>query len=65
MLCPWYTTDIVARVAARENPPFRPSVSEQECPVELLDLMQRSWADNPDERPTFHAIRQIIRSIRK
>ncbi|XP_046997916.1 atrial natriuretic peptide receptor 1-like [Schistocerca americana] len=57
--------EIVSRVAAREVPPFRPDVGEQDCPSELLDLMHQSWSDNPDDRPTFQSIRQVIRSIRK
>jgi hypothetical protein len=27
--------------------------------------MERCWADNPDDRPTFEMIRSIIRCIRK
>ncbi|XP_066996048.1 atrial natriuretic peptide receptor 1 [Anabrus simplex] len=57
--------DIVTRVAAHENPPFRPIVLSEDCPVELVELMERCWSENPDDRPTFHAIRTIIRTIRK
>jgi hypothetical protein len=28
-------------------------------------LMERCWADSPDDRPTFEMIRSIIRCIRK
>ncbi|XP_069678523.1 atrial natriuretic peptide receptor 1 isoform X2 [Periplaneta americana] len=57
--------EIIARVAARENPPFRPVVGNRDCPEELTELMERCWADNPDDRPTFETIRGIIRCIRK
>jgi atrial natriuretic peptide receptor A len=58
-------TEIIVRVAARETPPFRPVVGNRDCPEELTELMERSWSDNPDERPTFEMIRSIIRCIRK
>jgi atrial natriuretic peptide receptor A len=57
--------EIIARVAARENPPFRPVVGTRDCPEELTVLMERCWADSPDDRPTFEMIRSIIRCIRK
>lgn len=57
--------EIIARVAARENPPFRPVVGTRDCPEELAELMERCWSDNPEDRPTFEMIRSIIRNIRK
>jgi atrial natriuretic peptide receptor A len=57
--------EIIARVAARETPPFRPVVGTRDCPEELMELMERCWADGPDDRPTFDTIRSIIRCIRK
>jgi atrial natriuretic peptide receptor A len=62
---PFGGAEIIARVAARENPPFRPVVGTRDCPEELTDLMERCWLDNPEERPTFEMIRSIIRNIRK
>jgi atrial natriuretic peptide receptor A len=57
--------EIIARVAARENPPFRPVVGTRDCPEALTDLMERCWLDNPEERPSFEMIRSTIRNIRK
>nr|CAD7203737.1 unnamed protein product [Timema douglasi] len=56
--------DILSRVVSREVPPFRPTVGNRACQEDLLELMERSWADNPDDRPTFEAIRGVIRYIR-
>lgn len=61
----WWCAEIIARVAARENPPFRPVVGTRDCPEELAELMERCWSDSPDDRPTFEMIRSIIRNIRK
>ncbi|XP_076267348.1 atrial natriuretic peptide receptor 1 [Rhynchophorus ferrugineus] len=55
--------EIIARVASRENPPFRPAVSQRDCPEELLELMERCWTDNPEDRPTFESIRVNLKSI--
>jgi hypothetical protein len=62
---PFGGAEIIARVAARENPPFRPVVGTRDCPEELTELMERCWLDSPEDRPTFEMIRSIIRNIRK
>ncbi|XP_075215398.1 atrial natriuretic peptide receptor 1 [Lycorma delicatula] len=57
--------EIVERVQAKENPPFRPDISGRDCPDDLLDLMERCWTDSPEERPSFEVIRGIIHRIMK
>ncbi|XP_043512198.1 atrial natriuretic peptide receptor 1 isoform X1 [Frieseomelitta varia] len=57
--------EIVGRVAASEMPPFRPEVTPKDCPPDILSLMEKCWNEIPEERPTFHAIRETIRSIMK
>ncbi|XP_023309722.1 atrial natriuretic peptide receptor 1 [Anoplophora glabripennis] len=57
--------EIIARVAARENPPFRPAVTLRDCPEELVELMEKCWNDNPEERPPFESIRLSLRNIMK
>lgn len=52
-------------MAARENPPFRPAIGRRDCPEDLIELMERCWSDNPDDRPTFETIRGIVRYIMK
>jgi hypothetical protein len=61
-----FCTDVVARVAAREMPPFRPAVAARDGQEEdLKELMERCWADLPDERPSFEAVRTVIRRLMK
>ncbi|PBC26770.1 Atrial natriuretic peptide receptor [Apis cerana cerana] len=57
--------EIVSRVAASETPPFRPEVAPKDCPPDILSLMEKCWNEIPEERPTFHAIRETIRGIMK
>jgi len=59
-------TEVVGRVAAREMPPFRPAVAARDGQEEdLKELMERCWADVPDERPSFEAVRTVIRRLMK
>ncbi|CAG9860421.1 unnamed protein product [Phyllotreta striolata] len=52
--------DIILRVAMRESPPFRPIVQVLDCPEKLTELMQISWSDMPDDRPTFPQIQNHL-----
>lgn len=56
---------IVSKVSASENPPFRPEVALKDCPPDILSLMEKCWHEVPEERPTFHTIRGTIRGIMK
>lgn len=56
---------IISRIIAHEVPPFRPSIGSHDCPPDLLELMEKCWADNPDDRPTFCTIRSMVRDIMK
>lgn len=60
-----FVTEIITRVAARETPPFRPAIGTRDCPDDLIELMERCWSDNPEDRPTFETIRGTIRFIMK
>lgn len=60
-----FLLEIITRVAARENPPFRPATGRRDCPDDLLDLMEKCWYDNPDDRPTFETIKTNIKCIMK
>ncbi|KAG5890712.1 hypothetical protein JTB14_016542 [Gonioctena quinquepunctata] len=57
--------EIISRVASRESPPFRPAITLRDCPEELVELMEKSWNDSPDDRPTFDTIRLNLRNIMK
>lgn len=53
---------ILARVAAREDPPFRPAIERMDVPEDLTGLAERCWLDSSDDRPGFDSIRALLRS---
>lgn len=56
---------ILDRIIAHETTPFRPFIGQRECPPDVFDLMEKCWADNPEERPPFSAIRSSVRRTLK
>uniref|UniRef100_A0A7N5JIA4 Guanylate cyclase n=1 Tax=Ailuropoda melanoleuca TaxID=9646 RepID=A0A7N5JIA4_AILME len=57
--------EIVERVTRGEQPPFRPSLALQSHLEELGQLMQRCWAEEPQERPPFEQIRLMLRKFNR
>ncbi|OQR67817.1 atrial natriuretic peptide receptor 1-like, partial [Tropilaelaps mercedesae] len=57
--------EILDRVKMGSVPPFRPEVSADECPQELLKLMKRCWAENPSDRPLVAEVKARIKKITK
>ena len=55
--------EIIARVMAHEDPPFRPVVKENTCKSELQSLMTQCWDDDPDRRPHFNKILDRLRKV--
>ncbi|MBV97365.1 Atrial natriuretic peptide receptor 1, partial [Eschrichtius robustus] len=55
--------EIIERVTRGEQPPFRPSLALQSHLEELGQLMQRCWAEDPQERPPFQQIRLMLRKF--
>lgn len=60
-----FHTEIIERVTRGEQPPFRPSMGLQSHLEELGRLMQRCWAEDPQERPPFQQIRLALRKFNK
>lgn len=58
-------TEIIERVTRGEQPPFRPSLALQNHLEELGHLMQRCWAEDPQERPPFQQIRLMLRKFNR
>lgn len=56
---------IVKRISAQETPPFRPCLAGHDCPPDLMELMEKCWSENPEDRPSFSSIRSTIRDIMK
>lgn len=44
---------------------LRPSIETGECNIEIAQLMKRCWSEDPNERPDFTDIRQVMRRINK
>jgi len=44
---------------------LRPSIEVGECNIEIGHLMKRCWHEDPNERPDFTDIRQVMRRINK
>uniref|UniRef100_A0A8C2UWI3 Guanylate cyclase n=1 Tax=Chinchilla lanigera TaxID=34839 RepID=A0A8C2UWI3_CHILA len=57
--------EIIERVTRGEQPPFRPSLALQSHLEELGQLMQRCWAEDPQERPPFQQIRLTLRKFNR
>ncbi|XP_018620329.2 atrial natriuretic peptide receptor 1 isoform X1 [Scleropages formosus] len=53
--------EIVDRVVLGEWPYFRPTICLQSHSEELGQLMQRCWAEDPNDRPEFHHIKIFLR----
>lgn len=58
-------TEILEKVKLGTTPPFRPEISPEESTPEILALMRRCWAEQPEERPTFHEIKSQLKQITK
>lgn len=44
---------------------LRPSIEAGDCSNEIGQLMKRCWHEDPNERPDFTDIRQVMRRINK
>ncbi|XP_055348511.1 atrial natriuretic peptide receptor 1-like [Paramacrobiotus metropolitanus] len=54
---------IVAQVAKGTDPPLRPHVSGDACPPELRSIMEHSWSEAPEARPTLKDIKGQLKKI--
>ncbi|XP_070537439.1 atrial natriuretic peptide receptor 1-like [Ptychodera flava] len=55
--------DIIARVKGGEQPCFRPPISAADGPDDIIDLTKQCWSENPDDRPDFVKIRDVVRTM--
>ncbi|XP_055356097.1 atrial natriuretic peptide receptor 1-like isoform X3 [Paramacrobiotus metropolitanus] len=54
---------IITEVIKGTNPPLRPHVPKDACPPELYAIMEHSWSEEPEKRPTFKEIRSQFKKI--
>ncbi|XP_077987401.1 atrial natriuretic peptide receptor 1-like [Glandiceps talaboti] len=55
--------DIVERVTASQNVPFRPQVSSSEAPDDVIQLMEHCWSEDPLDRPDFSKLKNHVRKM--
>ncbi|TRY96723.1 hypothetical protein DNTS_032206 [Danionella cerebrum] len=56
--------EIIEKV--RSPPPLcRPTVSVDEAPLEVIQLMKQAWSEEPDKRPNFEEIFKQFKSMNK
>ncbi|XP_051749128.1 retinal guanylyl cyclase 1 isoform X2 [Ctenopharyngodon idella] len=50
----------------RSPPPLcRPTVSVDEAPLEVIQIMKQAWSEEPDKRPTFEEIFRQFKNVNK
>ncbi|XP_020902491.1 atrial natriuretic peptide receptor 1 [Exaiptasia diaphana] len=55
--------EIIQRVKAHDDPPFRPKLSTEEVRPEIMQLMCECWNEDPEERPHFLRICERLKKI--
>lgn len=56
--------EILDRVRMGGSPPFRPTIGQiEDCPRNLIKLMEMCWNEDPEERPSFMRIKPIFKKI--
>ena len=56
-------SDIIQRVVAYEDPPFRPDLTRVDVRPEFVDLIVDCWCDDAEERPHFFRIVERLKKI--
>ncbi|KAM9781267.1 retinal guanylyl cyclase 1 [Syngnathus typhle] len=56
--------EIISKVT---NPPplCRPSVSVDQAPLDVIQILKQAWSEEPEKRPTFHDIFKQFKSVTK
>ncbi|XP_063683153.1 atrial natriuretic peptide receptor 2-like isoform X3 [Bolinopsis microptera] len=56
--------DVINRLKARENPPFRPNIKNTTLGnMDLRDPLTFCWADSPEQRPDVGKVKVLIREL--
>ncbi|CAF0852137.1 unnamed protein product [Adineta steineri] len=67
---PWYLRDTELQASAiiesvKTGSLLRPSIEVGDCSTDIRQLMKVCWNEDPNERPEFSEIRQVMRRINK
>lgn len=57
--------EIIHKLKQGTTPPFRPVVTRDQMPEEVMDLMNKCWSEEPSARPDFSHIRTAVRKLNK
>ncbi|KAJ8046329.1 Atrial natriuretic peptide receptor 2 [Holothuria leucospilota] len=55
--------EILDKVKAREEPPFRPDFGEEQGTHDVIQLCRSCWSEKPEDRPTASALVNFMKSI--
>ncbi|KAI3373128.1 hypothetical protein L3Q82_006453 [Scortum barcoo] len=56
--------EIISKV--KEPPPLcRPTISVDEAPIDVIQVLKQAWSEEPDKRPTFEEIFKQFKNITK
>lgn len=55
--------EVVKRVKASQNPPFRPKVSNDFGKPEFIEMMEECWSEYPGNRPKFDDIMKTCKKL--
>ena len=58
-----FSADILDLVRRTDDVPFRPQIPPEKCSPEWMELIEFSWHENPENRPTFTMILAAITEI--
>ena len=58
------TPEIIKRVKEQQDPPFRPLVKDTVLgDVDLWDLINMCWSENPENRPDIGKVKVMTRKL--
>ena len=56
--------EVIERLKARENPPFRPNIKNTTLGnMDLRDTLALCWNDGPEQRPDVGKLKVLIREL--
>ena len=58
-----FALEIVGRVSAGTNPPFRPPLPANMPSEDLHILMKTCWKEDPEDRLDFSEIRKLLKKL--
>ncbi|KAH9498564.1 Nitrogen permease reactivator protein, partial [Bulinus truncatus] len=57
------TDEIISKVVAGSNPPFRPTIELPNSMLVMTSLIENCWSEDPKQRPTSRSVRLTLKKI--